>query len=86
MKLLQIKKFLDSLTPEQLTQDLLYKSDDHSISGVVTGIRKSKSNLYWDGECDPSRLMTINEIKKEGLDIGDFEIEIKKGDIYIDIS
>ena len=88
MKLKDFKKQLDKLTPEQLNQDLLYNSEDLSISGVVTKLVKAKQNLYSDGEDDPSRLLTkkqlIEELGLESEEVNDYSIEIEKGQFYID--
>ncbi len=88
MKLKDFKKWVNSLTDEQLEQNLLYNSDEYSISGKVNKIEKAKSNLYYTGEDDPAELYTLKQLKEEGYDkeeIEDFEIEIPKGSFYIKI-
>ena len=88
MKLKEIKKWINKLTSEQLEQDLLYKSDEYSISGVVSKIEKAKINLYYTGEDDPATLYTLAQLKEQGMDkeeIEECEIEIAKGSFYIEI-
>lgn len=88
MKLKDFKKWVNSLTDEQLEQDLLYNSDEYSISGKVEKIEKAKANLYYTGEDDPAQLYTMKELKEDGWekeDIEGFEIEIPKGSFYIKI-
>lgn len=88
MKLKDLKKWVNSLTDEQLEQDLLYNSEEYSISGTVNKIEKTKQNLYWTGDDDPSKLYTLKQLKDEGYDKEDiegFEIEIPKGSFYIKI-
>lgn len=88
MKLKDLKKWVNSLTDEQLEQDLLYYSEEYSISGEVNKIEKAKQNLYWTGDNDPSELYTLKQLKDEGYDKEDiegFEIEIPKGSFYIKI-
>ncbi len=88
MKLKDLKKWVNSLTDEQLEQDLLYNSEEYSISGTVNKIEKAKQNLYWTGDDDPSELYTLKQLKDEGYDKEDiegFEIEIPKGSFYIKI-
>ena len=45
MKLKDLKKWVNSLTNEQLEQDLLYNSEEYSISGKVHKIEKAKQDL-----------------------------------------
>ena len=88
MKLKDFKKWLNSLTDEQLEQPLLYNSEEYSISGEVKKIEKAKANLYCTGEDDPSQLYTLKQLKDEGYekeDIEGFEIEIPKGTFFINI-
>lgn len=87
MKLKHVKKLLDSLSKEELEQDLIYSSDEYSISGVVHEISKAKHDLYYNGDDDPSSLYTKNQLKNElGLDkyeINSCIIEIPKGSVVI---
>lgn len=88
MKLKQLKKALDKLTPEQLEKELIYNSEDLSSSGHVKAFKKAKANLYYTGEDDPAHLYTKSQLLNEGHDIEDiegFDIEISKGDFFIEL-
>lgn len=88
MKLKDVKKILDKLTPEQLEKELIYNSEELSISGVVKSLKKASSNLYYTGEDDPAKLYTKNQLLKDGFDKEDiegFDIEILKGDFFIEL-
>lgn len=88
MKLKELKKWINKLTDEQLEQELLYKSDEYSISGAVNKIEKAKANLYYTGEDDPATLYTLAQLKEQGMDkeeIAECEIEIPKGSFYIEV-
>ena len=87
MKLKELKKWIDKLTDEQLEQELLYNSKEHSISGVVHKITRSKANLYNTYEDDPATLYTLKELREQGMDNEEIEgcdIEIKRGDYVIE--
>lgn len=86
MKIRDLKKWVNELNEKQLDQELLYNSDDLSISGVVASIEKATENLYFNGEDDPSPLYTKKQLREMGVDseeIAEQEIEIAKGDFYI---
>lgn len=88
MKLKDFKKWVNNLTDEQLEQNLLYNSDEYSISGKVEKIEKAKENLYYTGEDDPAQLYTLKQLKDDGWDkedIEEFDIEIPKGGFYFKI-
>jgi uncharacterized protein YprB with RNaseH-like and TPR domain len=88
MKLKDLKKWVNSLTNEQLEQHLLYNSEEYSISGKVHKIEKAKQNLYYTGDDDPAELYTLKQLKDDGYekeDIEGFDIEIPKGSFYIKI-
>lgn len=88
MKLKDFKKWVNNLTDEQLEQNLLYNSDEYSISGKVEKIEKAKENLYYTGEDDPAQLYTLKQLKDDGWDkedIEEFDIEIPKGSFYFKI-
>ncbi len=87
MKAKQLKKLLDKLTPEQLEQPILYLSDEYSISGQVPQIKKARQDFYFNGEDDPSKLLTKKEIVAMGEDPSEFQLEIPKGAIvvYLDV-
>jgi hypothetical protein len=88
MTIRDLKKFVDTLSDKQLDGELLYNSQEHSISGVVGKICIAKENLYHNGDDDPSPLYTKKELKKDlGLDseeISELEIEVPKGSIVIE--
>lgn len=88
MKLKKLKKILDKLTDEQLEKELIYNSEDLSLSGRVKSFRMAKSNMYLTGDDDPARLYTKNHLLEDGYDKEDIEemdIEIGKGDFFIEI-
>ena len=88
MKLKDFKKVLDKMTKEELEQELIYNSEENSISGTVSKLVKAKQNLYYTGEDDPAQIYTLKELKDEGYDnedIESFEIEIPKGNYYIEL-
>jgi len=87
MKLKELKTILEQLTPEQLEKELIYNSEEFYISGKVKGIVESKEDLYYTGEEDPSSLYTKNQLIEKGLEdeIDTFDIEIGKGDFYIEL-
>lgn len=88
MKLKDFKKILDKLTPEQLEKELIYNSEEFSISGVVKSLKKAKSDLYYTCQDDPAKLYTKNQLFENGFDKEDierFDIEVKKGDFFIEL-
>ena len=88
MKLKDLKKWVNLLTEQQLEQPLIYHSEEYSISGEVSEIKKAKSDLYYTGEDDPATLYTLKQLKQDGYDkedIESFDIEIPKGSFYIEI-
>lgn len=89
MTLLELKTWVNSLSESDLKKELLYNSEEYSISGVVGEIKKASENLYWLGDDDPSPLYTKKQLRDEhGMDseeIAECEIEIPKGGYYISI-
>lgn len=86
MKLKDLKKILDKMTPEQLKEDFLYNSETYSVSGVVEAFVKAKQDLYYTGDDDLATLYTKAQLKAEGHDneeIEDMAIEIEKGSFYV---
>ena len=86
MKLKDFKKWVNTLTEEELEQPLIYNSEEYSISGKVDKIIKSKQNLYYTDEDDPAELYTLKQLKEDGWekeDIENFDIEIPKGAYFI---
>lgn len=87
MKLKDLKRIINKMTPEQLEQKLLYNSENYSMSGPVTGIKRAKGNLYYTGEDDPAQLYTRKQLTEDGYDKQDiegFEVEIPRGAYYIE--
>lgn len=87
MKLRELKKWVNTLSDEQLKQEVVYNSKDLGLSGVVRKVVKARSNLYYTGEDDPSELHTKKELKEQGYDnedISGLEIEMEKGQFYLD--
>jgi len=88
MKAKFYQKFFNNLTKEELEKEVLFISEEYSLSGYVKKIKKAPHNLLWDGEDDPSPLHTKAYFLKEGHDAEDVEsyvVEIHKGDIVIEI-
>ncbi|MEO6682171.1 MAG: hypothetical protein ABIN48_05040 [Ginsengibacter sp.] len=85
LKLKDLKKALDKMSKEQLEQNMVYSSDNYSLSGTVTGIGRAKATLYYTGEDDPSELYTMKQLKEDydKEEIEGFTVEIKKGDFVI---
>lgn len=86
MILRQLKQYLEGLSESELDKELGYNSE--YTSGVVIGIRKSETDLYFTGDDDPSRLYTKEQLKENGCEeeeINRMVIEIHKGDHLIDI-
>lgn len=86
MKLRQLKKILNKMSEEQLGQDLLIIACDRTISGFGD-VKKSKSNLYYDGEDDPSTLKTMAELKNsyDSDELDGFELVAKRGSFFIEM-
>lgn len=68
MKMRDLKKVLDNLTEEQLDGRLIAKST--YWDGVVYQIKPSETNLYLEGDDDPSELITEEEMKVRIVDEG----------------
>ena len=82
MKMRDLKKVLDNLTEEQLDGRLIAKST--YWDGVVYQIKPSETNLYLEGDDDPSELITEEEMKVriEGEDEMP-DVYIKKGQMIL---
>lgn len=89
MKLKDFKKWVNKLSDEKLEQEMLYNSEEYSISGVVKKISVAKANLYYTGEDDPAQLYTRKQLKEDlGMDseeIEECEIEIPKGSFVVEL-
>lgn len=84
----QLKSIIDKMTSEQRKQDIYYKSDEYSISGVVMKVKKASFDYLWDGEDDPSTLLSRSQAKNNGMDTEEIDgltIEIPKGGYFIDL-
>lgn len=87
MKAKALKEFLNSLTEEQLNQELVYNSNDLCISGKVKEVAIQKEDLFYTGEDDPAELYTKSQLEDEGYfhdDIMEFDIEIPAGSIVVE--
>jgi len=77
---------LKKLSPEELKRPIMYSSEELSISGYVTGFGKSRANLLWNGDDDPSEIKTKNSWQEDGYsdeEIDQIEVAIRKGDFVI---
>jgi hypothetical protein len=88
MKIKQLKKFINSLSENELEKDLVYNSADYGLSGTILKVHRAKENLYYIGDDDPSPLYTKKQLI-ENYDMDEEEIknhivEIKKGDIVLE--
>ena len=82
-KLADLKKWINSLSEEELKQTLSYNSEEFSLSGQVAEILKAKSNYYID---DNDTLRTKSELLKDGYDKEDIDsmiVEFPKGTFYV---
>lgn len=88
MKLRAIKEFLDKLSDEQLEEDAVYMSHEHSLSGTFNRLKIAQEDLYlWD-EDHPASLYTIEQLR-DVFDVTDDEleeltIEIYEGDVVFE--
>lgn len=78
-----LKNFLDNLDEKQLKQPLFVCRKQLDISGIVNSVEELPESLYWDGEDDPSELLTKNQYEENGLEKCDVELMIKKGSIVL---
>lgn len=84
MKMRDLKKILDNLTEEQLDGELIAKGS--YWDGVVHQIKPSETSLYWNGDDDPSELITEEEMKVQIEEDGEDEmpeVYIKKGQMIL---
>lgn len=80
----QLKNILNRLTPDQLKQPAFVNREDMGVSGLVTKISKTRSDLLYDGEDDPSSLKTKAQLRDEGYEkseIDAMDVEIPKGSL-----
>jgi len=88
MKLREIKKLLNSLTEEELDNELFYNSEELCLSGVIEKITKAEDDMYISGDCDPDPIFTkeylINETGEDEESIEEnYILEIPKGSFYL---
>lgn len=84
MKLREIKELLNNLTEEQLDGELIAKGQ--YWDGVVLSVKPSDTNLYWNGDDDPSELMDESEMKERIEEEGEDEMPepyLKKGQMIM---
>lgn len=88
MKWKQLKSKISRMSKDELNGDVIFNSKEYGLSGEVHNIRKASFDLLWDGEDDPSKLISAAEAKRNGLDPDEIEsltVEIPKGSYYIQI-
>lgn len=89
MKLRELKDILDSMSDEELNEDMVYNSDNNYISGFVYDFKRSEKDLYHSGEDDPSTLVTrdylINDLSYDEEDLEGFDLVIPKGSYYFEL-
>lgn len=86
MQLKELKEILDSMSTEQLKQELVMFAFNKTISGYPE-VEFAEEDLYYTGEDDPSELYTLSELEDqyEQDEIDDMEIIISKGDLFIEL-
>ncbi len=84
-----IKKQLDTLSPDQLNEEAVFMTQDREQSGLITSAYVVKETLYNTGESDPCELRTRKELKQEGYSASDiryFDVAFEKGSFIIELS
>lgn len=86
MQLKELKEILNSMSTEQLKQELVMFAFNKTISGYPE-VEFAEEDLYYTGEDDPSELYTLSELENQyGQDeIDGMEIIINKGDLFIEL-
>lgn len=86
MQLKELKEILNSMSTEQLKQELVMFAFNKTISGYPE-VEFAEEDLYYTGEDDPSELYTLSELENqyEQDEIDDMEIIINKGDLFIEL-
>lgn len=86
MQLKELKEILDSMSIEQLKQELVMFAFNKTISGYPE-VEFAEEDLYYTGEDDPSELFTLSELEGqyEQDEIDGMEIIINKGDLFIEL-
>ena len=88
MQLKELKEILNSMSVEQLKQELIVI--DCSESAIVGYVEAefATEDLYYIGENDPSELCVLSELKDqyEQEEIDGMEIIVNKGDLIFELS
>ena len=86
MQLKELKEILNSMSAEQLNQELIVLACNKSVSGYAE-VGFAKEDLYYTGEDDPSELFTLSELEYqyEPEEIDGMEIIINKGYLFIEL-
>ena len=86
MQLKELKEILNSMSVEQLKQELVILAFNKTVSGYPE-VECAEEDLYYTGEDDPSELLTLSELQDqyEQEDIDGMEIIINKGDLFIEL-
>lgn len=89
MKAKELLKKLQKLSKKELEQEVIYRSDEYSLTGVIQKAGKSRATYYTTGEDDPAPIYTKRQlIEDEGYErseIGELDVEIPKGAFVIEI-
>lgn len=88
MKLKELKKIINSLSAEELEQDLVAISDDLTQS-CVADFKKAKTNLIYSGDDDPCELQSTSQLREAGYTndcIAGMELIVRKGQYFIDVN
>lgn len=83
-----LKKLLNSLTEQELKNELFVNRDDIGVSGVVHRIRRAAADLMYDFSDDPVPLRSRSALKKEysfdKQELAGMAVAIPKGGIYLE--
>ena len=87
MQLKELKEILDSMSVEQLKQELVIFAFNKTVSGYPE-VEFATEDLYYTGEDDPSELYVLSELKDqyEQEEIDSMEIIVNKGDLIFELS
>ena len=87
MQLKELKEILNSMSVEQLKQELVILDCSKAIVGYAEA-EFATEDLYYTGEDDPSELYVLSELKDqyEQEEIDNMEIIVNKGDLIFELS
>ena len=87
MQLKELKEILNSMSIEQLKQELIVLDCSKAIRGYAEA-EFATEDLYYTGEDDPSELYVLSELKDqyEQEEIDGMEIIVNKGDLIFELS